>query len=70
MRTIDGYLSRRAQRLYPTATVTHEANTDYRLERPGVDPVGLGPSHGEASQALDALRLATAAAAAAARGEG
>lgn len=56
MRTVDGYLSRRAQRLLDrTAIVTHEDERDWRLERDGHEALGLGDSFGDARQSLDAL---------------
>lgn len=62
MRTIDGYLSRRAQQLYPDALVTHdEGPSDYRLEREGAEPVGLGDDFPSAQRALTALANATRA---------
>lgn len=56
MRTLDGYLSRRAQaRIDPSALVYREADDSYTLERRGQQPLGLGPDFGAAQQALHAL---------------
>lgn len=59
MRSIHGYLSRRAQARWPGALVSHEDERDWRLERPdGQEPLGLGDSFHEAHQAVQALLAA------------
>ncbi|GEM_PF-4069989 len=58
MRSIDGYLSREVQILWPDALVTHDDETSYQLERPGEPPLGLGRHYPEARQAVAALRRA------------
>jgi len=58
VRTVDGYLSRRAQQLYPGAIVTHDDKRDYRIERPDAEPLGLGDSFSSAHTALTALHAA------------
>ena len=56
MRTIEGYLSRKAQaRLSPSALVYREEDGTYTLERAGEPPLSLGDAHGTAQQALEAL---------------
>lgn len=60
MRTLDGYLSRRAQARLgdPTALVYREDDETYTLEREGHAPLSLGQDFGAAQQALHALTAA------------
>lgn len=61
MRTVDGYLSRRAQTVWPQALVVREPDGTYTLERPETEPLGLGDNTGLAHHGLRALlRAATA----------
>lgn len=55
MRSLDPYLSRRAQEIYRGALVTHDDEADYRLERPGQEPTDLGQRFGAAHRAIAAL---------------
>ena len=57
MRRIDGYLSRKAQDIEPTALVwcdEFDTEQEWSLESEVFDPVGLGDSFGMARQALTA----------------
>ncbi len=59
MRNLDGYLSRKAQEVWPNAIVWKDQVAEvvtFTLERPGVEPLGLGRSFGEAKQSVAALR--------------
>lgn len=56
MRTLDGYLSRKAQvRLGRSALVYREEDETYTLERAGQPPLSLGNEYGLAQQTLHAL---------------
>lgn len=58
MKRLDGFLSRKAQTLYPDALVYCEdlGNGEvWTLERRDRDPLGLGRSFGNASQAVQAM---------------
>lgn len=58
MKRIDGYLTRKAQAVFPTATVfCDEAGPVqvWTLERAGADPLGLGPSFRAAHGAIIGL---------------
>ena len=65
-REVDGYLSRLAQAVWPDAVVykIHEGELGraetrvprFTLERPGVDPLGLGSGFQNAKAAIEALR--------------
>lgn len=69
MRSIDGYLSRLVQVADPQAVVTHDSETDYRIESPlGTPSYGLGDTHSAAQQAARVWQRATQVARA--RGEG
>lgn len=61
MRTIDGTLSKRAQKFDQTSLVYREDDGSYTLERRGQEPLSLGDSFGRAQSALEALKKATAA---------
>lgn len=62
LRSVDGFLSRRAQDAWPEALVYHEGGANYVLERRGVDPIGLGKNFHEARQGIEALTKAWLAA--------
>lgn len=57
MRTIDAALSHRAQKMWPEALVTFDAegHNDWRVTRPGKDDVGLGDTLRAARRALLAV---------------
>lgn len=55
MRTLDGILSKRAQKIDPTALVYKEDDGTYTLERRIV--VSLGNSFGRAQSALETLKV-------------
>lgn len=58
MRTLDGYLSRKARSATndQTAVVYKEADGTFTLERGGRPPLGLGATFSAARQALAVLR--------------
>jgi len=57
MRTVDGYLSKRAQAFWRDAIVYKDADgTQYVLERTDAEPIGLGSNFREAKSAIEALR--------------
>lgn len=58
MRRLDGFLSHRAQAQLLGALVYKEPSGSWTLDRPGLDPLGLGQSFGAALRAIDALRHA------------
>ncbi len=61
MRRLDGYLSRKAQAIYPDALVYCDSSGPvevWTLERPGVEALGLGSCFNGAKQAIDALAKA------------
>lgn len=55
MRRVDGYLSRRAQSIWPGALVFEGPDGEWILERPGQEELGLGDSFNDAQQAIGAL---------------
>lgn len=56
MRTLDGYLSRKAQtRVHRSALVYREEDGTYTLEREGVPPLSLGNTYTLAQQGVQAL---------------
>jgi len=66
MRSVHGYLSRRAQTLWPGSMVYSEDADDPRarwtMERPGLESLDLGRDFRDATQAIHALMDAERAA--------
>jgi hypothetical protein len=58
MRTLDGYLSRLAQRASPRALVYHEDRRQYVLELPDEEPIILGQQFRDAKRAIEAFVVA------------
>jgi len=59
MRSVHGYLSRRAQVAWPGALVTHdEQEANWQLERDGQETIGLGQRFLDAKDALQAMQRA------------
>ncbi len=59
MDNIDGYLSRLAQKVWPSAIVMRKETGEgfeFRLERDDQEPVGLGTDFRNAKAAIEALR--------------
>lgn len=55
---IDGFLSQKAQKLYPSALVWCDADGEmetWLLKRPGQPHIGLGPTFKAAKMALEVL---------------
>lgn len=63
MKRVDGFLSRKAQAVWPCALVYCDEQTPqvWMLVRPTVEDVGLGASFHDAKQALDAIMNAAKA---------
>jgi len=56
VKRVDGYLSRRAQNIWPGALVSDTQGPDgWILERPGEEDVALGENFHRAHQALTAM---------------
>jgi len=58
MRTLETYLSRRAQTVWADAVVYREEGDRFVLERAGAEPLQLGMAFPEAKRAIDVLRQA------------
>ena len=55
MDRVDGYLSNRAQRIWPAALVFELTGGAWVLRRPDQQDLGLGDSYSAAKQAIDAM---------------
>ncbi|MEY2849634.1 MAG: hypothetical protein RI885_2301 [Actinomycetota bacterium] len=61
MRTLNAYLSRKLQAIFPDALVyedQQDGRTSFVLERRGVEPESLGSTFQEAKASVDVLRRA------------